>query len=130
MPEGSITAAMEDYLEAILNLMGPDGRAVRVTDIAEKMAIAKPSVTQAIFTLKQMGLVEQKRYGRVFLTEAGMEAARSVARRHRLLRRFLEEVLGLDPVTAERDACQMEHSVSAVTMERLVAWLDSRLGSP
>lgn len=126
LTETTITAAMEDYLEAILSLMNQGQASVRVTDIAEKLAIAKPSVSQAIAVLKAMGLVEQKRYGRVFLTETGMEAARSVNRRHRLLRHFLVEVLGIDPATAEKDACQMEHAVSAVTMERLVAWLGNR----
>lgn len=123
MNEPSITAAMEDYLEAILSLMASGEGSVRVTDIAEKLSIAKPSVTQALGVLKEMGLVEQERYGRVYLTAEGMKAARSVSQRHRVLREFLVEVLGVDPATADKDACQMEHAVSPATMERLVTWL-------
>ncbi|MBE3519572.1 MAG: metal-dependent transcriptional regulator [Firmicutes bacterium] len=121
--ECSISAAMEDYLEAILSLMASGQRSVRVTDIAEKLSIAKPSVTQALGVLKEMGLVEQERYGRVYLTAEGMKAAASVSQRHRVLREFLVEVLGVDPSTADKDACQMEHAVSPATMERLVNWL-------
>ncbi len=123
MTEPSITAAMEDYLEAILSLMASGEGSVRVTDIAEKLSIAKPSVTQALGVLKEMGLVEQERYGRVYLTVEGMKTARSVSQRHRVLREFLVEVLGVDPATADKDACQMEHAVSPATMERLVRWL-------
>lgn len=123
MNECSISAAMEDYLEAILSLMASGQRSVRVTDIAEKLSIAKPSVTQALGVLKEMGLVEQERYGRVYLTAEGMKAAASVSQRHRVLREFLVEVLGVDPSTADKDACQMEHAVSPATMERLVNWL-------
>ncbi|HHY35168.1 MAG TPA: metal-dependent transcriptional regulator [Firmicutes bacterium] len=114
---------MEDYLEAILSLMASGQRSVRVTDIAEKLSIAKPSVTQALGVLKEMGLVEQERYGRVYLTADGMKAAASVSQRHRVLREFLVQVLGVDPSTADKDACQMEHAVSSTTMERLVNWL-------
>lgn len=123
MNESSISAAMEDYLEAILSLMASGQRSVRVTDIAEKLSIAKPSVTQALGVLKEMGLVEQERYGRVYLTADGMKAAASVSQRHRVLREFLVQVLGVDPSTADKDACQMEHAVSSTTMERLVNWL-------
>lgn len=123
MNEPSITAAMEDYLETILSLMASGEGSVRVTDIAERLSIAKPSVTQALGVLKEMGLVEQERYGRVYLTTAGIKAARNVSQRHRLLRKFLVEVLGVDPATADKDACQMEHAVSPATMERLVTWL-------
>lgn len=129
MNEPLITAAMEDYLEAILNLTASGEGSVRVTDIAEKLSIAKPSVTQALTTLKEMGLVEQERYGRVYLTASGMKAAKSVSNRHRLLREFLVGVLGVDPATAEKDACQMEHAVSPTTMERLVSWLRDGLGN-
>lgn len=123
MNKSSISAAMEDYLEAILSLMASGQRSVRVTDIAEKLSIAKPSVTQALGVLKEMGLVEQERYGRVYLTADGMKAAASVSQRHRVLREFLVQVLGVDPSTADKDACQMEHAVSSTTMERLVNWL-------
>jgi len=119
----AISSAMQDYLEVILDLSETEG-AVRVTDIANRLSIAKASVSQAVRTLKGAGLVTQERYGTVRLTRAGREQAVEVRRRHRTLRRFLVEVLGVNPRIAERDACLMEHAISPQTMEKLVEFLE------
>jgi len=119
----AISSAMQDYLEVILNLSEKSGTA-RVTDIAVKLNIAKASVTQAINGLKEMSLVTQDRYGPVELTNTGKELALKVRHRHRTLRRFLVEVLGVNPKIAENDACLMEHVVSPQTIEKLVEFLE------
>jgi len=119
----AISSAMQDYLEVILNLSEKSG-AVRVTDIAAKLNIAKASVTQAISGLKEMSLVTQDRYGPVELTHTGKELAIKVRHRHYTLRRFLVEVLGVNPKIAENDACLMEHAVSPQTIEKLVEFLE------
>lgn len=127
--ESGFSSSMEDYLEAILLLSEHDG-AVRITDIAEKLSIAKPSVTAAVNVLKEKGLVTQKRYGRVYLTPEGIAQAQRVKGRHRVLRTFLVEVLGVAADTAEKDACAIEHVISAETMERLIAFLERSLSEP
>ena len=96
-----LSSSIEDYLEAILLLSEKDD-AVRVTDIAEKLDIAKPSVTAAVNTLKEKGLVVQERYGKVFLTPEGRAYALKVKRRHKALRNFLVHVLGVSEQTAEK----------------------------
>ncbi len=117
-----ITASMQDYLETILELTdGQDG--VRITDIAAKLNIAKASVNQAIAKLKEQGLVRQNSYGPVILTDIGREQAAKVRQRHHKLRKFLIEVLGVNPKVAEKDACLMEHVVSPETMARLTEYL-------
>ena len=121
-----LSASIEDYLETILVLSETD-KAVRVTDIAKKLDVAKPSVTAAINTLKEMGLVTQERYGKVFLTPSGREHAVRVKRRHRALRAFLIQILGVSPDTADKDACLMEHVISSETMEKLVLFLEKTL---
>jgi len=121
-----LSASIEDYLETILMLSETD-KAVRVTDIATKLDVAKPSVTAAINTLKEMGLVTQERYGKVFLTPSGREHAVRVKRRHRALRAFLIQILGVSPDTADKDACLMEHVISSETMEKLVLFLEKTL---
>lgn len=118
----AISSAMEDYLEVILELAEKEG-VVRITDIAAALDIAKASVTQAITNLRDLGMVTQERYGPVKLTRTGREYAVKVQQRHRILRKFLIEVLGVDPKIAEKDACLMEHVVSPQTMEKLVAYL-------
>jgi len=117
-----LSAAMQDYLEEILNLSNRL-ETVRVTDIAERLNLTKASVSQALSQLREQGLIVQERYGPVKLTERGLYYGRVVRRRHRVLSSFLTEVLNLDFETAEKDACEMEHAVSSVTIERLVDFL-------
>ena len=117
-----ISAAMQDYLEEILNLSNQVGT-VRVTDLAERLNLTKASVSQALCQLREQGLIVQERYGPVKLTEKGRRLGGIVRRRHRVLSSFLTVVLKLDHKTAEKDACQMEHAVSSETIERLVDFL-------
>lgn len=117
-----MSASLQDYLEAILNL-SRTSNTVRVTDIASKLNLAKASVTQALEMLKEKGLIIRNRYGPVKLTEKGRFYAEMVNYRHKVLVAFLHNVLGLDRPTAERDACLMEHAVSSKTMKYLVAFM-------
>lgn len=117
-----ISASLQDYLEEILNLSLQQDT-VRVTDIAERLKLTKPSVAQALKLLRKQGLIKQNYYGPVELTDEGQRCALIVRRRHRVLRSFLVEVLGLDHQVAERDACLMEHAVSSETIERLIKFL-------
>ncbi|QOR35516.1 metal-dependent transcriptional regulator [Clostridium sp. 'deep sea'] len=117
-----ITASMQDYLEVILNLNDYE-EAVRVTDIAKKLDIAKASVNQSINKLKKLGLVKHEVYGPVELTEKGRKVAEDVRMRHNKLYNFLVNILGVDSQTAEKDACLMEHVVSEQTMIRLTEFL-------
>ena len=76
-----------------------------------------------------MGLVEPAYYGEVVLTEAGLEHARAVRRRHDLLCQYLRDVLGVSPEVAEHDACRIEHVVSDELIERLEALLADGTGT-
>ena len=120
----TISASREDYLEAIMEL-SEGGEAVRVTDVALRLHVAKASVSQGIAALKRMGLVSQERYGRISLSSRGVEQAARVIDRHRILRKFLVEMLGVDAKVAEKDACMMEHVVSPETLSRIVAFLEN-----
>ena len=117
-----LSSSMQDYLEAILELEAGQN-SVRVTDIANKLNIAKPSVNQTINKLKDLGLVRQQAYGPVELTDDGRQQAVKVKQRHEKLRQFLVEALGVEPEIAEKDACLMEHAVSARTMDKLTEFL-------
>ena len=113
-----ITPNIEDYLEAILQLSEIND-VVRVKDIAEKLSVKNPSVTQQIQKLSTMKLVRHKSYGNVSLTDDGLEIAQKVLKRHRIFEDLLSNVLELPKEIAEKDACKMEHAVSSETMERL-----------
>ena len=122
--ERTLREAGENYLEAILGLEG-EGADVRSVDVAGVMGVSRPSVNKAMGVLKSLGFVEQQPYGRIRLTEAGRTRAREVTRRHDMLRSFLVRVLGVDPETADGDACRMEHVVSDETMARLEEYIGS-----
>jgi len=123
-----ISYAMQDYLEAILELAEKEG-VVRVTDIAARLGIAKASVSQAMHTLANLKLIKQERYGPIELTPAGRQEAAKIQRRHQVLYRFLVEILDVDAKTAQKDACLIEHVVSPLTLARLIAYLEKETGS-
>lgn len=121
-----LSSSIEDYLEAILALT-ETAEAVRITDIASRLGIAKSSVSGAMNVLRDKGLITQEPYGRVFLTPEGLRQARLVREKHTVLRSFLHQVLGVDLETAEQDACRMEHAVGPETMSRLIDYLEKVL---
>jgi Mn-dependent DtxR family transcriptional regulator len=119
--------ASEDYLESIYRIMVDQDAfetGIRSVDVAEQLEVSKASVNKAIATLKDRGMVEQTRYGRVTLTEQGREYGKDVWHRHRTLRLFLTEELGVDSDTADDEACLMEHDLSEDTMRRWCDYLE------
>jgi Mn-dependent DtxR family transcriptional regulator len=115
----------EDYLEAVLELEHEHGT-VRLTDVAKKIGVTKPSVSRAMKILQSDGYIHQETYGAIELTSKGRLKANQVYHRHKTLTVFLEDVLGVSPETAENDACRMEHILSAQTMERLSAFVEEQ----
>jgi DtxR family transcriptional regulator, Mn-dependent transcriptional regulator len=124
----ALTASMEDYLEAIFEI-GCRTNAVRVRDVARKLGVTMPSVTGALKTLEAQGLIRHERYEYIELTESGLEQAKRVATRHRVILRFLTEVIGTDRESAEKEACSIEHILSAETMEKLTGYIERTAGS-
>ncbi len=109
----------EDYLEAILILEQKRGY-VRSSDVAEQMKVTKPSVTNATRLLKEGGFLTMDGDKQIHLTELGREVAASIYERHCVLTEGLI-YLGVDPETAEQDACRIEHDISRETFEKLKA---------
>jgi DtxR family Mn-dependent transcriptional regulator len=118
-PCSALGQSGEDYLEAVL-LLGRESKVVRVKDVADRLGVTRPSVVAALVQLEMRGLVRHERYGAVELTPAGLVRAEAVYRRHRLLYRFLRDVLGVCEAVAAVDACRLEHALSAETVRRLV----------
>lgn len=118
----ALTSNMEDYLEAIFQLI-QENQVARVKDIAERLDVRMPSVTAALKILKNHQLIYHERYGYVQLTEAGRRLAAGIDERHQTLVRFLTEVLDVPSEAAEMEACRMEHAVSERTLDRLVRML-------
>lgn len=118
-----LSSNMEMYLKTIYRL-GADGEPVRVKAIAESLGITMPSVSEALRSLRARGLVVHPSYGAVQLSARGRKLAVAINSRYEVLQKFFVEVLQLNPRTAARDACEIEHVMGPETMARLTAFLD------
>lgn len=110
-------ASGEDYLEAVLMLQQEKGM-VRSIDLARHMGYAKPSISHAVKILQEGGFLFMDEDAYLHLTDVGREVAEKIYERHQLFTQLLIEV-GIDPVTAEKEACQMEHTISQESFEKL-----------
>lgn len=110
-------ASGEDYLEAILVLQQKHGL-VRSVDVARHMEVSKPSVCHAVSTLKEGGFLTMDEDCFLHLTGIGQEVAKHTYEKHQFFTRLLVEA-GVEPETAERDACRMEHVISRESFEHL-----------
>ena len=112
-----MTKSLEDYIEVVYVLIQEKRRA-RVRDIAGKLKVKMPSVVKAIGELKKLGLVTQEPYGDVELTAKGRRIATIILNRHNKIREFLMRI-GVSRRIADKDACLMEHILSAETMDKI-----------
>jgi Mn-dependent DtxR family transcriptional regulator len=113
------SAAVEDYLERILELINTKGYA-RVVDIAQSLKISQASVTNMVQRLDAEGLLKYEKYRGLALTTAGEALARNITQRHQLLTDFLK-LLGLDDEVIYHDVEGMEHHISPPTLRALEA---------
>ena len=98
---------MEDYLKAILVLHQQHGY-VRCVDVADYLGVSKPSVSRAVKELTKSGHIIKKD-GTLYLTQQGRQYAEQICERY----------AGVDRKTAEHDACNIEHAISAEAFQKL-----------
>lgn len=120
MPEKrKIHASGEDYLEAVLILQKQKGT-VRSVDVARYLEVSKPSVCHAVATLRDGGFLTMDEDYSLHLTDVGRDVAEQTYEKHRFFTERLIEA-GVNPDTAERDACRIEHVISEESFRRLKA---------
>ena len=112
-----IHASGEDYLETILIIYKKMGM-VRSVDVARHMGVSKPSVCHAVAVLQEGGFLIMDEDHFLHLTKPGRIIAEKIYERHRFFTDRLIEA-GVDPKTAETDACRIEHVISDETFRRL-----------
>jgi DtxR family Mn-dependent transcriptional regulator len=108
----------EDYLKTVYVLSRNNG-AVSTTDIAQSLKVAPASVTEMLQKLAKKGYVKYSPYQGTVLTSKGLQIAEKITRKHRLLERFLHDLLKLDYTKVHDQACEMEHSLSDDAEESL-----------
>ena len=119
-----LTESLEDYLEAIAELIAVEGHA-HAKEIAAKLNVKMPSVTGALRQLEKMGCIVYNTHYPVQLTEKGREIAEDVMHHHRVLKQFFSEILGLPLDKASETACRLEHLIDCDTIERFVLFSEA-----
>ena len=126
MPKNHLpmSSSLEDYLEAIAEILEKDEHA-HTKDIAEKLNVSMPSVTNALQALAARGLIVYRSHAPVQLTDSGAAKATIIRRRHNALCRFLSQLLKVSPEEANATACRIEHVIAEPVTSRMTALIEA-----
>ena len=119
MKNTTISSSLEDYLEAIAEIIEEQGHA-HTKEIADHLKVKMPSVTNALQALSARGLIHFQSHSPVFLTPAGAETAAVIRHRHNALRNFFCDILKLPANESNDAACKVEHIIGEKVMSRIV----------
>lgn len=117
-----LSASLEDYIEAIYNIIAEKQEA-RGKEIAALLSVSGASVTEALRSLAKKGLVNYAPYEAITLTDKGRKIAEDVVRRHNGLKQFFVEVLGIDHELAEQGACKVEHAAPRAIIDQMINFI-------
>jgi DtxR family Mn-dependent transcriptional regulator len=121
----SHTATVDKYLEAIYYIAA-EGEVVRPSRLAYWLSVSAPTVSDALVRLKRDGWIEIGSDRSVTLTKNGLATATGLVRRHRILERWLTDVLNFDWATADIEADRISSSISDAVVDQI----DATMGSP
>ncbi|MDR1924390.1 MAG: metal-dependent transcriptional regulator [Planctomycetaceae bacterium] len=121
-----LTAAMEDYLEAIYHIAQKDGFA-RAGQISRRLNVHKSTVTTALHSLQTQGYIDYAPYQEVRITPKGELEAKSIVRRHDIFFRLLHNLLEVEKDEASKLACEMEHAIPPEVVDRFIYLVEKAL---
>lgn len=124
-----MSTSTEEYLEALYTLT-QDGKTAGTSEISKRLNISPASVTEMLRKLSNNGYVNYLPYQGVQLTPKGFEIAEKMTRKHRLLERFLHDVLKIGNDRVHKEACEMEHALSDETERAICQNLKSPAKCP
>ena len=113
-----LTNSQEEYLKAIYMLSNINEE-IRVTDIANKLNITKPSVNKGIKNLASINMVNYQTYGGITLTKQGKNEAKKILKKFDITKLFLTEVLKIDEEKAQEEAKKIKYALSHETEKKL-----------
>jgi DtxR family Mn-dependent transcriptional regulator len=108
----------QDYLKVIYSL-SKNGDLVNTTQISQKLNVSPASVTEMLKKLSEEDYIKYSPYHGSTLTEKGLQEAKKITRKHRLLETFLSDVLHIGKDKVHMEACKMEHALSDEAEESL-----------
>jgi len=120
MAHDQATVAEEEYLQTIIWLQEA-GLPMTGANVARAMQLSAPTVHEMIGRLERDGYVARGADKALTFTEVGREHAEGMVRRHRLIERFLTDVLGIPWDEVHEEAERLEHAMSPVLEERMRA---------
>jgi DtxR family Mn-dependent transcriptional regulator len=123
------SAVVDKYLEAIFYISS-EGEVVRPSRLASWLSVSPPTVTEALGRLRRDGWIDTELDRSVVLTVRGAAEAANLVRHHRILERWLTDVLGLDWATADEEADRLSSAISDFLIERIDASLNHPLTCP
>ena len=124
-----MTSAVQDYLKAIYALSG-DEHGATTTALARKLHTSPAAITKMVKHLAAKGVVEHQPYYGVQLTPAGAAIASEMVRHHRLLERYLTDMLGFSPENVHQEAERLEHHISEEFEDRIAELLGNPTVDP
>ena len=124
MADAKISENIEEYLE-VLYRNGSNREQVSTTQLSSELGIAPGSVTQMLKKLEKLGYIEYTPYKGATLTDEGMKIAQKITRKHRILEKFLIDVLKIKEENVHDQACEMEHTLSDEAERALCAMLNN-----
>lgn len=121
--ENQLTQSQEDYLETIfVEILKSDNGCAKVTEIAKVLDVKKASVTGALVSLQEKGLINYAPYSPVTLTKEGEKQAKKILLKHEVMTSFFKNILDLSEEEAVKNACRMEHIMSEEMFKRINAF--------
>lgn len=118
-----LSASLENYLETILNIF-EEKQQIKAVDIAKRLDVSKASVTEALRSLADKGLINYIPYENITLTPQGIIRAEKVTLKHQVLFDFLFGILGIEHEEAIKNACKIEHVISEDVLDKFIAFLE------
>lgn len=119
------TPTIEGYLE-IIYMMSVEGQPVIGARLAESLHVSRPTVTITLKRMVRDGLIKLNAHKEIALTAKGQSIAEYLQRRHRIVERWLVDVLGLDWAKSDAEAHHLEHAMS----DEVAELLNRHLGNP
>jgi diguanylate cyclase (GGDEF)-like protein len=114
----TVSKNIEEYMEALYAITRDSGAASTI-EISHRLGVAPPSVTEMLKKLDEKGYIKYSPYQGAVLTETGLRLGEKMTRKHRLLERFLYDVLKLGKEKLHAQACEMEHTLNDETERAL-----------
>ncbi|MCS7215449.1 MAG: metal-dependent transcriptional regulator [Thermodesulfovibrio sp.] len=114
-----LTENLEDYLYDIFEIL-KTAPIARIKDLAKRRDVKLSSVVVAAKSLADKGLINYQKYGYITLTDRGLEIAKEIENKKKILYKFLTEILKVSHDSAIKDAHKMEHDLSEETIEKII----------